>query len=224
MQQIITAIWLQDFDSLQVVNPINILLLLLGMVLFIESSFVLLPLPGVGLGLFVGGLVSTGAVDFYSAVALLTTASSLGTLFAYLQGYWLLNSKLISRAPKPLPANSLSRVKMFLDKYGSLLLFVSLFMPYMRVITPLLMGATQLSFTRTVLISVTSSIIWSMTLLKIGGWFMQKPHLVVYQESITRWFLISSFLLLVTALITLLLRRITLNDSRRTPNSVNHKG
>ncbi|WP_052260598.1 VTT domain-containing protein [Photobacterium gaetbulicola] len=142
------------------------------MVLFIESSFVLLPLPGVGLGLFVGGLVSTGAVDFYSAVALLTTASSLGTLFAYLQGYWLLNSKLISRAPMPLPENALTRVKKYLDKYGFLLLFASLFMPYMRVITPLLMGATQLSFTRTVLISVTSSIIWSMTLLKIGGWFM----------------------------------------------------
>lgn len=55
MNEILSAIWVQDFDTLLEINSLHILLLLLAVVLFLESSFVFLPLPGDGLVLFVGG-------------------------------------------------------------------------------------------------------------------------------------------------------------------------
>ncbi|MEZ8968324.1 hypothetical protein AB6E53_16710 [Vibrio breoganii] len=72
MQEILSAIWVQDFDALMEINSLHVLLLLLGMVLFLESSFVFLPLPGDGLVLFVGGLVGIGAIEFTDALILLT--------------------------------------------------------------------------------------------------------------------------------------------------------
>lgn len=203
MQQILTAIWLQDFDSLQVVNPINILLLLLGMVLFLEFCLVLLPLPGVGLALFVGGLVSIGAVDRYSAVLLLSTAASIGSIVAYLQGRWLHGTMFMNNLEHRLPQNTRPRTQKLLDKYGFFFLFVSRFIPFLRVLTPMLMGATQFDFIRAVLISITSSFLWAMSLVLIGTRTMQHPLMATYQVLITKWFLIGSFLLLITALIAL---------------------
>ncbi|MGR5061944.1 DedA family protein [Photobacterium sp. DNB22_13_2] len=205
MQQILMAIWLQDFDSLQVVNPINILLLLLAMVLLLESCFLLLPLPGVGLALFVGGLASTGTVDYYSAVILLSTATSIGSIIAYLQGRWLHGTKFMNNIELRLPQNTQQKLRRLLDKYGFICLFVSRFVPFFRVLTPMLMGTTQVDFVRAVLISITSSLIWSMSLMLIGTRAMQHPLMATYQESITKWFLIGSLLLLITVIIALLI-------------------
>lgn len=111
MQEIISAIWLQDFDALLELNSLHVLLLLLGVVLFLESSFVFLPLPGDGLVLFVGGMVGLGAIDFSSALMLLTSASFLGSIIAYLQGRWLHNTPFMRKAEQTLPDESLPKAK-----------------------------------------------------------------------------------------------------------------
>lgn len=203
MQQILMAIWLQDFDSLQIINPIDLLLLLLGTVLLLEFSLVFLPLPGVGLALFIGGLVSVGAVDHYSAILLLSTAASIGTILAYLQGRCLYGTKLMHNIVHRLPENALPRLTRMLDKYGFCVLFISRYIPFVRVLTPMLMGATLFDFIRAVLISITSSLIWAMSLVIIGTQAMKLPFMAIYQELITKWFLIFSFLGLMIALITL---------------------
>ncbi|WP_295890542.1 DedA family protein [uncultured Vibrio sp.] len=206
MQEIVSAIWLQDFDALMAINSLHILLLLLGMVLFLESSFVFLPLPGDGLVLFVGGLVGIGAVDFTNALFLLTTAAFLGSLVANFQGRWLQGSKFMKKAERTLPDNALPKTKRLLDKYGFLSLFVSRFIPFVRVLTPMLMGVAKLSLVRTIVISYTSSITWVCLLLVIGKWVMRNPLVVAYQELITKWFLMGSLLLMLTAFIALFIR------------------
>ncbi|PSU34625.1 DedA family protein [Photobacterium lutimaris] len=205
MQQILTAIWLQDFDSLQVVNPINILLLLLAVVLLTESCFIFLPLPGVGLTLFVGGLVSIEAVDYYNAVILLSAAASIGSIFAYLQGRWLHGTTFMYSVERRLPPKSQQRAKTLLEKHGVFILFLSQFLPFLRALIPLLMGATRVGFIHAVLTSITSSLIWTMTLLFIGTRVMRHPLMAAFKVSITKWFLVGSFLLFTTVLITLLL-------------------
>ncbi|WP_241906697.1 DedA family protein [Vibrio splendidus] len=153
MNEILSAIWIQDFDTLLEINSLHILLLLLAVVLFLESSFVFLPLPGDGLVLFVGGLVGLGAVDFYTALTVLSLSACLGTIIGYLQGRWLEGSRFMNKIEVVLPDDSLPRAKRLLNKFGFLSLFVSRFIPFVRVLTPMLMGVARLSFIRTVMIS-----------------------------------------------------------------------
>lgn len=206
MQDIVSAIWSQDFDALLEINSLHILLLLLGVVLFLESSFVFLPLPGDGLVLFVGGLVGLGALDFSSALIVLSLSAFIGSVIAYIQGRWLHNSKFMHKAEQTLPKNALPKTRALLNKYGFLSLFISRFVPFVRVLTPMLMGVAQLSFWRTVVISFTSSLTWVITLLFVGRWVMRHPVVEQYQELLTKWFLVGSLLLMITAAIALFIR------------------
>lgn len=209
MQEILTAIWLQDFDTLLEVSSLHILILLLATILFLESSFVFLPLPGDGLVLFVGGLVGIGAIDLSSAVVTLSTAAFCGSVIAYFQGRWLHDSRFMRKIETTLPDEALPKAKRLLDKYGFFSLFLSRFFPFVRVLTPMLMGVAQLSAIRTILISFTSSITWVLTLLLVGRWVMQHPIIEAYQEAMTKAFLITSFSLMILAFITLTIRIIS---------------
>ncbi|CAK1998921.1 DedA family protein [Vibrio crassostreae] len=180
MNEILSAIWVQDFDTLLEINSLHILLLLLAMVLFLESSFVFLPLPGDGLVLFVGWLVGLGAVDFYTALTILSLSACLGTIVGYLQGRWLEGSRWMDKIEVVLPDESLPRARHLLNKFGFLSLFVSRFVPFVRV----------------------------LTLLYAGKSIMRHPFLNQYQELITRWFLFTSLSLMAIAFITLFIRLI----------------
>ncbi|MUL03183.1 DedA family protein [Aliivibrio fischeri] len=206
MNEILSAIWVQDFDALLEINSLHILLLLLAVVLFLESSFVFLPLPGDGLVLFVGGLVGLEAVDFYAAFILLSLSASLGTIIGYLQGRWLESSHFMTKVETILPDDSLPRARRLLNKFGFLSLFVSRFIPFVRVLTPMLMGVARLNIFRTIMISVTSSVIWVLTLLYAGKSIMRHPFLSQHQELLTKWFLLISLTLMITAFITLFIR------------------
>ena len=206
MNEILAAIWVQDFDTLLEINSLHILLLLLAVVLFLESSFVFLPLPGDGLVLFVGGLVGLGALDFYIALTALSVSACLGTIVGYLQGRWLEGSRLMNKIEVVLPDDSLPRARRLLNKFGFLSLFVSRFIPFVRVLPPMLMGIAHLSFIRTVMISMTSSIVWVLTLLYAGKYIMRHPFLAQHQELITKWFLFTSLTLMAIAFITLFVR------------------
>lgn len=218
MQEIFAAIWLQDFDALLELNSLNILLLLLSVVLFMESSFVFLPLPGDGLVLFVGGMVGLGAIDFSSALILLTSASFFGSIVAYFQGRWLHNTQFMRNAEQTLPDKSLPKAKNLLNRFGFLSLFVSRFVPFVRVLTPMLMGVAQLNVVRTLMVSFTSSITWVISLLLAGKWVMRHPFISQYQELLTKWFLLGSLILMMTAFVALFIRFATRKRESHAPH------
>ena len=85
-------------------------------------------------------------------------------------------------------------------------LFISRFIPFVRVLTPMLMGVARLNIFRTIMISVTSSVIWVLTLLYAGKSIMRHPFLSQHQELLTKWFLLISLILMITAFITLFIR------------------
>ena len=60
MQDMLLAIWHQDFDQLIHMQAVGLLVTRLVVILFLESSFVFLPLPGDSLVLLAGGLVGMG--------------------------------------------------------------------------------------------------------------------------------------------------------------------
>ncbi|GIU02878.1 MULTISPECIES: DedA family protein [Shewanella] len=206
MFDVMLSIWYQDFDALLETVSIHHLMLMLALILFLESSFVFLPLPGDGLVLFVGGLVGLGVVDLQYAFLLLTFTAGLGSCIAYIQGKWLSHHPIVSKIEKGLPENTLERASNLLEKYGFLALFFSRFIPFVRVLTPMIMGVRQLGVKRTVLMSFTSAMIWTTTLLLIGQWVMNNPLLSDYQETLNKAFLIVSMSLMLSATIAMLVR------------------
>lgn len=206
MQEIFVAIWHHDFDTLAQVSSLNSFLLLLAFILLLESSFVFLPLPGDSLVLFVGGLVGVGILEFYPAAGALCLAASLGSINAYIQGRVLNQTRLVPFLHRVLPNDSLPKAKHLLSRYGFLSLFISRFVPFVRVLTPMLMGLSKLSFMRTLFISMSSSVIWCLILMLSGKWLMIHPRLNDYQELLSKSLVIVSLCLMAGAIVGLLYR------------------
>lgn len=212
MQDILIAIWNHDFESLQQASSLRSLVLLLAFILLLESSFVFLPLPGDSLILFVGGLVGLGLLDFYPVTIALCLTASLGSVNAYIQGRLLHETKFMSSVSKTLPDGTLQKAGNLLERYGFLSLFISRFVPFVRVLTPMLMGVSKLSFVRTILISIASSVIWCLTLIYIGQWLMIEPRFVDYQVMISKTLISIGLLVTVVAVIGLCRRCISVSN------------
>lgn len=206
MQEIFVAIWHHDFDTLAQVSSLNSFLLLLAFILLLESSFVFLPLPGDSLVLFVGGLVGVGILEFYPAAGALCLAASLGSINAYIQGRVLNQTRLVPFLHRVLPNDSLPKAKHLLSRYGFLSLFISRFVPFVRVLTPMLMGLSKLNFMRALFISMSSSVIWCLILMLSGKWLMIHPRLNDYQELLSKSLVIVSLCLMAGAIVGLLYR------------------
>ncbi|MCL1045374.1 DedA family protein [Shewanella electrodiphila] len=206
MFDVMLSIWHQDFDVLLETVTIYHLMLILALILFLESSFVFLPLPGDGLVLFVGSLVGLGVVELQHAFLLLTFSAGLGSCIAYIQGRWLSHHPIVTKIENALPDHTLQRASNLLEKYGFLALFISRFIPFVRVLTPMLMGIRELGVKRTVLMSFTSAMIWSAVLLFIGQWVMNNPMLSNHQETLNKAFLVVSLSLMLSATIAMLFR------------------
>ncbi|PMG74424.1 hypothetical protein BCU84_18590 [Shewanella sp. 10N.286.51.B7] len=206
MFDVMLSIWHQDFDVLLETVTIYHLMLILALILFLESSFVFLPLPGDGLVLFVGSLVGLGVVELQHAFLLLTFSAGLGSCIAYIQGRWLSHHPIVTKIENGLPDNTLQRASNLLEKYGFLALFISRFIPFVRVLTPMLMGIRELGVKRAVLMSFTSAMIWSAVLLFIGQWVMNNPMLSNHQETLNKAFLVVSLSLMISATIAMLFR------------------
>ncbi|MGR5062058.1 DedA family protein [Photobacterium sp. DNB22_13_2] len=206
MQEMLLAIWHHDFETLQQVSSLKWFLLLLTVILLLESSFVFLPLPGDGLVLFAGGMIGLGILDFPTTVAALCFAATLGGFNGYLQGRVLHRTGFVNWLERMLPQESLPKARRLLNKYGFLSLFISRFVPFVRVLTPMLMGIAKLSAWRMVLISTMSSLVWCLILLLVGKWVMLSPMLSDYQQTITKGLVLLSFTLMISALVGLVYR------------------
>ncbi|MGL5288099.1 MAG: DedA family protein, partial [Aeromonas sp.] len=148
MLDMLMAIWHQDFDALIQMQAVPLLISCLMLVLLLESAFVFLPLPGDSLVLLAGGLVGMGVLGPEVTLVYLPLAAGMGSLVAYLQGRALQRTRFMEHIERILPADSLPKAARLLSKYGFLAMFSSRFIPFVRVLTPMLMGIGRLSVLR----------------------------------------------------------------------------
>ncbi|MGR5118341.1 DedA family protein [Vibrio astriarenae] len=199
----LTALVTGDFD---IVRSSQYLLLILAIILFLESAFVFLPLPGDSLVIVAGGMIAIGAIEPLETVKYLAFAASCGGLIAYWQGRALRQSKLTSLIEKVLPNGALERAKTLLTKYGFLSLFVSRFVPFVRVLTPMLMGVSKLSPLKMLVTNISSCLLWLCTLLIFGKLTMMNPVLEAYQPLMIKSLMGFSFALMLLAALGIVAR------------------
>ncbi|GAL11964.1 DedA protein [Vibrio astriarenae] len=194
-----------DFD---VVRSSKYLLLILAIVLFLESAFAFLPLPGDSLVLFAGGMIAVGVLDPVETAQALSFAASFGGLLAYWQGRALRNSKYSSAIERMLPEGALDRAKELLTSYGFLSLFISRFIPFVRVLTPMLMGVSRLNPWKMFFANISSCLLWMGLLLLLGKFTMLNPALEAYQPLMIKSLMGFSVTLMIIAILGVIARLI----------------
>ncbi|MGR2945766.1 DedA family protein [Vibrio vulnificus] len=198
-----TALITSDFD---VIQNSKYLLIILTAILFLESAFVFLPLPGDSLVIFSGGMVALGVLPVTESIILLTLAASLGGLVAYWQGFLLRQSRAHRSLEGILPNGTLERATTLLMKYGFLSLFVSRFIPFVRVLTPMMMGVNRLNAIKVFFSNLSSSLLWVALLLLIGKLTLLNPMLENYQAILIKGLVGVSLTLMFITLFGIVIR------------------
>ncbi|MGL1085433.1 DedA family protein [Vibrio vulnificus] len=198
-----TALITSDFD---VIQNSKYLLIILTAILFLESAFVFLPLPGDSLVIFSGGMVALGVLPVTESIILLTLAASLGGLVAYWQGFLLRQSRAHRSLEGILPNGTLERATTLLMKYGFLSLFVSRFIPFVRVLTPMMMGVNRLNAIKVFFSNLSSSLLWVALLLLIGKYTLLNPMLENYQAILIKGLVGVSLTLMFITLFGIVIR------------------
>ncbi|PUZ96738.1 DedA family protein [Vibrio vulnificus] len=198
-----TALITSDFD---VIQNSKYLLIILTTILFLESAFVFLPLPGDSLVIFSGGMVALGVLPVTESIILLTLATSLGGLVAYWQGFLLRQSRVHRSLEGILPNGTLARATTLLMKYGFLSLFVSRFIPFVRVLTPMMMGVNRLNAIKVFFSNLSSSLLWVALLLLIGKLTLLNPMLENYQAILIKGLVGVSLTLMFITLFGIVIR------------------
>ncbi|MBV7413532.1 DedA family protein [Aeromonas sp. sif2433] len=206
MQDMLHAIWHQDFEQLIHMQAVGLLVTCLVVILFLESSFVFLPLPGDSVVLLAGGLVGLGVVGLEVPLLYLPLATGCGSLIAYLQGRALQGTRFMQKVEKVIPDGSLPKATRLLEKYGFWAMFISRFIPFVRVLTPMLMGVGHLDRFKLVMASFASAFLWALVLGLVGRFVMLSPFFAQYHELLTKCLLMTSCVLFVVAVATIVFR------------------
>ncbi len=206
MQELLIAVWQQDFNQLTQLGNIDLLLACLVLILFLESAFVFLPLPGDSLVLMAGGLMATGVLAPHQVYLYMPLAAGLGSLLAYWQGYALAHTRFMRHIERLVPQGSLPRATSLLERHGLLAMFSSRFIPFVRVLTPMLMGMTRLTLGKVAMISLVSAFCWTLVLSLASSALMQMPFLAQYHQLLGKALVVISLLLFVVAVLAILYR------------------
>ncbi len=209
MQEMLSAIWQQDFQLLIELGKVDLLISCLLLILFLESAFVFLPLPGDSLVLLSGGLMAAGVLQPEVVYLYLPLAAGLGSLVAYWQGHALAHTRFMRHIERTVPNGSLARASGLLERHGLLAMFSSRFIPFVRVLTPMMMGMTRLTVVKVAVISLVSAFCWTLVLSMASAALMKLPVLAQYHQLLGKVLVLVSavlFLLAVVAIAYRLLR------------------
>ncbi len=200
MLDLLSALWHTDYEYLISANQIGLLIICLTGVLLFENGFVFLPLPGDSLVILTGGLVGLGVIGPEVSLVYLPLAAGLGGIFAYEQGRWLTGTRFMTRIENALPTDVLPRAKVLFEKHGTFAMFIARFVPFVRALTPMLMGASAVSRKRFAIVSFISAFLWAACLGVIGAFFVSTNLFTNHAELVTKLAIAVPLLLFIGAL------------------------
>lgn len=150
--------------------------LLLFLIIFFETGFVVTPfLPGDSL-LFVSGVVAASGL---LALHWLLAAFILGAVIGDTVNYWIGNylglCVVQQRFPNILKKEYIDRTYGFYERYGGMTIFVARFVPIIRTFAPFLAGVGTMDYRKFLLYNVFGGVAWSLSIVLAGYFFGTLP-------------------------------------------------
>jgi membrane-associated protein len=148
---------------------------ILFLIIFCETGLVVTPfLPGDSLLFAVGALASTGAVDLWLIVLLLSGAAILGDTVNYFVGYKF-GDYLVKHQSKLIKKEYLDKTHDFYERYGGRTIVIARFVPIVRTFAPFVAGMGSMTYSHFLTYNIVGSLVWIFSLSFLGFFFGELP-------------------------------------------------
>lgn len=145
--------------------------IILFIVIFAETGFVLIPfLPGDSL-LFVAGAFA--AVDYFNIILLLFLfwgAAFLGDTTNYWIGHYF-GQKLIDNPKIPINQEYVDKTKIFYARHGGKTIFLARFIPIIRTFAPFVAGIGKMDYIKFMYYNAAGGFVWVFGFTLLGYFF-----------------------------------------------------
>ncbi|SJM93436.1 Protein DedA [Crenothrix polyspora] len=147
--------------------------IILGMIIFVETGLIVMPLlPGDSL-LFAAGLLaaSTGQLDIQWLIPLLIGAALFGDNVNYFVGKYF--SGVIKSREQILffKHEYITQTEAFYEKHGGKSVIMARFVPIVRTIAPFVAGAGSMKYSKYIVFCIIGAVLW-VTSLTLAGYFL----------------------------------------------------
>jgi len=148
---------------------------ILFLIIFCETGLVVTPfLPGDSLLFAVGALASTGAVDLWLIVLLLSIAAILGDSVNYLVGYKF-GDYLTTHQSNIVKKEYLDKTHDFYERYGGRTIVLARFVPIVRTFAPFVAGMGSMTYSHFLTYNIVGGLVWIFSLSFLGFFFGELP-------------------------------------------------
>ncbi len=148
---------------------------ILFLIIFCETGLVVTPfLPGDSLIFAVGALASTGALDLWLIVLLLSVAAILGDTVNYFIGYKF-GDYLVKHQSKIIKKEYLDKTHDFYERYGGRTIVIARFVPIVRTFAPFVAGMGSMTYSHFITYNIVGGLVWIFSLSFLGFFFGELP-------------------------------------------------
>jgi membrane-associated protein len=141
------------------------------LIIFIETGVVFFPfLPGDSLLFASGFFAATGDFNIFVLLGIAWAAAIIGDQCNFFIGHFLGKRIIASGKVKAMTPERIAKSEAFLDKWGTLAIFLGRFFPFIRTFVPFLAGMGGMKWHDFILFNVLGGVTWS-TLFTLLGFF-----------------------------------------------------
>jgi membrane-associated protein len=146
--------------------------LLLFVIIFCETGFVITPfLPGDSLLFVSGAAAASGILNLELLIAVYILGAVIGDTVNYWLGNYLGLKVFMEKFPGLIKKEYIERTHCFYDRWGGATIFVARFVPFVRTFAPFLAGVGSMKYRRFLFYNILGAVAWTL-LLVLGGYYL----------------------------------------------------
>ncbi len=153
------------------------------LIIFIETGVVFFPfLPGDSLLFASGFFAQGGGFNIFALLAVAWAAAILGDQCNFFIGHYFGQAIIHSGKVKAMTPERIHKSEAFLDKWGSLAIFLGRFFPFIRTFVPFLAGMGGMKWHNFFVFNILGGITWSTMFILLGYFFGGIPFVQKHFE------------------------------------------
>ncbi len=146
--------------------------LLLFIIIFCETGFVVTPfLPGDSLLFVSGAAAASGILNLELLIAVYILGAVIGDMVNYWLGNYLGLKIFVEKFPGLIKKEYIERTHCFYDRWGGATIFVARFVPFVRTFAPFLAGVGSMKYRRFLFYNILGAVVWTL-LVVLGGYYL----------------------------------------------------